>query len=208
MNKRQQNKEERLNRIIEQAELLFLKDGFERVQMQNIADAAEIGVATLFRYFPKKDQLIVAAAVRNLAPTLETFKQLTTTPGDAYTRLEAILDYLLEQQMKQTNHSRFREAFESYASFVTSPLPDIDDYIDLQCEIMKTLEPLIEDGKTDGSLRGNLDVKATVVTIINAFGTFGNNIILKSHISYLEEDIEPFIQQRVLKEMLLAYVRP
>lgn len=208
MSKRQQNKEERLNGIIEQAEILFLQDGFERVQMQDIADAAEIGVATLFRYFPKKDQLIVAAAVRNLSPTLETFKQLTTTPGDAYTRLTAVLDHMLDQQMKQTNHSRFREAFESYASFVASPLPDIDDYIDLQCEIIKTLDPLIEEGKMDGSFRNDIDVKATLVTIINAFGTFGNNIILKSHISYLEDDIEPIIQQRVLREMLLSYVRP
>ncbi|UTT42884.1 TetR/AcrR family transcriptional regulator [Exiguobacterium aurantiacum] len=208
MSKRQQNKEERLNRIISQAEILFLKDGFERVQMQDIADAAEIGVATLFRYFPKKDQLIVAAAVRNLAPTLDAFKELTSRSGDAYSRLEAILDYLLDQQMKRTSHSRFREAFESYASFVPSPLPGIDDYIGLQREIMETLEPLIEAGKTDGSLRSDIDVKTTVVTVINAFGTFGNNIILKSHISYLEDDIEPHIQQRVLREMLLSYVRP
>ena len=208
MSKRQQNKEERLNRIISQAEILFLKDGFERVQMQDIADAAEIGVATLFRYFPKKDQLIVAAAVRNLAPTLDAFKELTSRTGDAYSRLEAIIDYLLEQQMKRTSHSRFREAFESYASFVVSPLPGIDNYIGLQREIMETLEPLVEHGKTDGSLRSDIDVKTTVVTVINAFGTFGNNIILKSHISYLEDDIEPHIQQRVLREMLLSYVRP
>ncbi|WP_214754431.1 TetR/AcrR family transcriptional regulator [Exiguobacterium sp. s16] len=208
MSKRQQNKEERLNRIISQAEILFLKDGFERVQMQDIADAAEIGVATLFRYFPKKDQLIVAAAVRNLAPTLDAFKELTSRTGDAYSRLEAIIDYLLEQQMKRTSHSRFREAFESHASFVVSPLPGIDNYIGLQREIMETLEPLIEHGKTDGSLRSDIDVKTTVVTVINAFGTFGNNIILKSHISYLEDDIEPHIQQRVLREMLLSYVRP
>lgn len=208
MSKRQQNKEERLNRIISQAEILFLKDGFERVQMQDIADAAEIGVATLFRYFPKKDQLIVAAAVRNLAPTLDAFKQLTSRSGDAYSRLEAILDYLLDQQMKRTSHSRFREAFESYASSVANPLPGIDDYIELQGEIMETLEPLIEHGKTDGSIRGDIDVKTTVVTVINAFGTFGNNIILKSHISYLEDDIEPRIQQRMLREMLLSYVRP
>lgn len=86
MSKRQQNKEERMNRIIKQAEVLFLQDGFERVQMQDIADASELGVATLFRYFPKKDQLIVAAAVRNLAPTLDAFKELTSRPGNAYSR--------------------------------------------------------------------------------------------------------------------------
>lgn len=74
MNKRQQNKEERLNWIIHQAEVLFLKDGFKRVQMQDIADASGIGVATLFRYFSRKDQLIVATAIYNLKPTLQAFE--------------------------------------------------------------------------------------------------------------------------------------
>ncbi|WP_214696666.1 MULTISPECIES: TetR/AcrR family transcriptional regulator [unclassified Exiguobacterium] len=207
MSKRQQNKEERIQLIIQEAERLFLENGFEKVQMQDIADAAGIGVATLFRYFPKKDQLIVAAAVKNLQPTLERFEQFVNEEGNAYERLEIILNYFFEMQLKRTDHARFREAFESYASFVATPLPGIETYIDVQRRIMQTLEPLIEDGKRDGSFRPDIDVKVTIVTIINAFGTFGNNIMLKSHISYLEDDIEPAVQINVLKEMLLASIR-
>ncbi|MGE6492207.1 TetR/AcrR family transcriptional regulator [Exiguobacterium sp. NPDC077395] len=207
MSKRQQNKEERIQLIIREAERLFLENGFEKVQMQDIADAAGIGIATLFRYFPKKDQLIVAAAVKNLQPTLERFEQFVDEEGTAYERLEVILNHFFEMQLERTDHARFREAFESYASFVATPLPGIETYIDVQRRIMQTLEPLIEDGKRDGSFRPNIDVKVTIVTIINAFGTFGNNIMLKSHISYLEDDIEPAVQINVLKEMLLASIR-
>ncbi|MDA5561280.1 TetR/AcrR family transcriptional regulator [Exiguobacterium sp. MMG028] len=207
MSKRQQNKEERIRLIIQEAEHLFLENGFEKVQMQDIADAAGIGVATLFRYFPKKDQLIVAAAVKNLQPTLERFEQFVNEEGNAYERLEIILNHFFEMQLERTDHARFREAFESYASFVATPLPDIETYIDVQRRIMQTLEPLIEDGKRDGSFRPDIDVKVTIVTIINAFGTFGNNIVLKSHISYLEDDIEPAVQINALKEVLLASIR-
>lgn len=207
LSKRQQNKEERIRLIIQEAEHLFLENGFEKVQMQDIADAAGIGVATLFRYFPKKDQLIVAAAVKNLQPTLERFEQFVNEEGNAYERLEIILNHFFEMQLERTDHARFREAFESYASFVATPLPDIETYIDVQRRIMQTLEPLIEDGKRDGSFRPDIDVKVTIVTIINAFGTFGNNIVLKSHISYLEDDIEPAVQINALKEVLLASIR-
>lgn len=207
LSKRQQNKEERIQLIIREAERLFLENGFEKVQMQDIADAAGIGIATLFRYFPKKDQLIVAAAVKNLQPTLERFEQFVDEEGTAYERLEVILNHFFEMQLERTDHARFREAFESYASFVATPLPDIETYIDVQRRIMQTLEPLIEDGKRDGSFRPDIDVKVTVVTIINAFGTFGNNIMLKSHISYLENDIEPAVQINALKAMLLASIR-
>lgn len=207
LSKRQQNKEERIQLIIHEAERLFLENGFEKVQMQDIADAAGIGIATLFRYFPKKDQLIVAAAVKNLQPTLVRFEQFVDEEGTAYERLEVILNHFFEMQLERTDHARFREAFESYASFVATPLPDIETYIDVQRRIMQTLEPLIEDGKRDGSFRPDIDVKVTVVTIINAFGTFGNNIMLKSHISYLENDIEPAVQINALKAMLLASIR-
>ncbi len=207
LSKRQQNKEERIQLIIQEAERLFLENGFEKVQMQDIADAAGIGIATLFRYFPKKDQLIVAAAVKNLQPTLERLEQFVNEEGNAYERLEVILNHFFEMQLERTDHARFREAFESYASFVATPLPGIETYIDVQRHIMQTLEPLIEEGKRDGSFRADIDVKVTVVTIINAFGTFGNNILLKSHISYLEDDIEPAVQINALKEMLLASIR-
>ncbi|MDE0564706.1 TetR/AcrR family transcriptional regulator [Exiguobacterium sp. B2(2022)] len=151
--------------------------------------------------------MIVAAAVKNLQPTLERFEQFVNEEGNAYERLEIILNHFFEMQLERTDHARFREAFESYASFVATPLPGIETYIDVQRRIMQMLEPLIEDGKRDGSFRPDIDVKVTVVTIINAFGTFGNNIMLKSHISYLENDIEPAVQINALKEMLLASIR-
>ncbi|WP_214734305.1 hypothetical protein [Exiguobacterium sp. s154] len=47
-------------------------------------------------------------------------------------------------------------------------------------------------------------MKVTVVTIIH---TFGNNILLKSNISYLEDDIEPEVQLRTRKEILLASIQ-
>lgn len=75
-------------------------------------------------------------------------------------------------------------------------------------QIIETLTPIIEAGQTDGSIRTNVALKETVITIINTFGTFGNNVVLKSAISFTEEDIEPYIQQHVLKEILLSYVRP
>lgn len=120
-----------------------------------------------------------------------------------------MLNYLLEDQNSpESNSSKFQEAFESYASFTKEPLPDMDDYIEIQKQISNSLIPIIEDGKKDGSIRTDLSIKEALITIINTFGTFVNNVVLKSSISFKEEDIEPHIQQRVLKEILLSYVRP
>ncbi|MEK3980076.1 TetR/AcrR family transcriptional regulator [Psychrobacillus sp. FSL K6-2836] len=204
---REQNKSTRYQHIVSAAERLFLELGLDSVQMQDVAKEAEVGIATVFRYFPKKDKLIVAVAIQNLERILPAFTKIASSPKTAYERLEDVLNYLLEDQ-DESNSSKFREAFESYASFTKEPLPDIEDYIEIQKQISNSLIPIIEDGKTDGSIRTDLSIKETLITIINTFGTFVNNVVLKAPISFLEEDIDPLIQRRVLKDILLSYVRP
>lgn len=54
MSKREQQKQQRRQNIIQIAKELFLEHGVKTIQMQDVATAANIGIATLFRYFPKK----------------------------------------------------------------------------------------------------------------------------------------------------------
>ncbi|QAY66667.1 TetR/AcrR family transcriptional regulator [Paenibacillus protaetiae] len=204
---REKKKNARYKSIVLQAERLFLENGLDHVQMQDIADAERIGIATLFRYFPKKDKLIVAVAVANLERHIGKYKELAGASKPAYERLENVLDYLTREDHLQSG-VKFREAFESYASFAKNPLTDIQDYIETQKEITGIFMEIVEAGITDGSIRADIPVKETVITIINAYGTFCNNIALKSPISYLEEDIATPNQQRILKQMLLSYIRP
>ncbi len=120
-----------------------------------------------------------------------------------------MLDYLSgDDTVKSERSSKFREAFESSASFAKEPFEDIEDYIAVQQKVAQIFLCIVEDGKKDGSIRQDIPIKETLITIINAYGTFGNNIVLKSSISYLEEDIAPHIQRKLLKEMLLSYIRP
>jgi AcrR family transcriptional regulator len=205
----QQNKNKRFNSIIQTAETLFLEHGLDHVQMQHIADAEGIGIATLFRYFPKKNKLIVAVAVYNLERSIQYFEDIASANQPAFERLKRVLDYLTVKNTTELKRStRFREAFESYASFTKEPLEDIEDYINVQKRIAVILLRIAEDGKIDGSIRTDIPIKETIITIINAYGTFGSNIALKSSFSYLEDDIAPHIQQRRLMEILLLYIRP
>ncbi|MBU7591384.1 TetR/AcrR family transcriptional regulator [Metabacillus halosaccharovorans] len=205
---REHKKLSRYKSIVHTAEHLFLESGIDSIQMQDIALAEGIGIATLFRYFPKKEKLIVAVAIQNLERMLTQLNEIVQSSKTAYERLEELLNYLLLNQTNEKNASKFREAFESYASFVKEPLADIELYIDVQKEITKSLLPIIEDGISDGSLRTDIPIKETIITIINTYGTFGNNVLLKTPITYIEEDFKPEIQLRILKDILLSYVKP
>ncbi|MEK5139992.1 TetR/AcrR family transcriptional regulator [Priestia sp. FSL W8-0001] len=205
---REHKKLSRYKSIVHTAEHLFLESGIDAVQMQDIAVAEGIGIATLFRYFPKKEKLIVAVAIQSLKRMIIQLNNIVQSSKTAYERLEDVLHYLLINQKNEKNAAKFREAFESYASFAKEPLADIELYIDVQKEITQVLIPIIEDGKSDGSLRNDIPIKETIITIINTYGTFGNNVLLKTPITYTEEDIKPEVQLRILKDILLSYVKP
>src|SRR5438132_933877 len=48
-------------RVIEAAISLATKGGYDAVQMRDVAAEARVALGTLYRYFPSKDQLLVAA---------------------------------------------------------------------------------------------------------------------------------------------------
>ncbi|UTR07216.1 TetR/AcrR family transcriptional regulator [Alkalihalobacillus sp. LMS6] len=206
--KRSENKTRRYQSIVQTAEMLFLEHGLDQVQMQDVADKEEIGIATLFRYFPKKDRLIVAVASHNLEKHVSSFFEIVYEDIPAYDRLIKLFDLLtIDSSDTLSKSAVFREAFESYASFSQEPLDTIQDYIDTQKRVADLVLHLIDEGIQDKSFRTDVPVKETIITAINSYGTFGSNITLKSPITYLEEDIAPHRQQQRLKEMLLSYVK-
>jgi len=52
---------DRRRRVIQAAIALANKGGYDAVQMRDVATSARVALGTLYRYFPSKDQLLVAA---------------------------------------------------------------------------------------------------------------------------------------------------
>ena len=59
-------RERRILAILRAAEKQFGEKGIENTTMQDIADEANLGVATVFRFFQKKDRIVVAVATKKL----------------------------------------------------------------------------------------------------------------------------------------------
>ena len=59
MGLRETKAEKTRNRILSEALRLFKRDGYDRTTMEAIAEAAEIGPRTLYRYFASKDLILL-----------------------------------------------------------------------------------------------------------------------------------------------------
>ncbi len=93
--KAQQAKNHRL--IIQTAVDLMTQHGFEGTTMKQIARAADIGDATIYKYFPTKEKLVTAYFEQAIADALA---QANKTPGQAdfslHERIQLLIDSLLE----------------------------------------------------------------------------------------------------------------
>lgn len=65
--------------IFDRAVELFEQHGFDDTTMKQIADAADIGIATLYRYFPTKDSILLDPVLRNVGSIA---RHLDARPAD------------------------------------------------------------------------------------------------------------------------------
>ncbi|MEM9160103.1 MAG: TetR/AcrR family transcriptional regulator, partial [Verrucomicrobiota bacterium] len=52
-------KEETRRRLIETAVEMIVEEGYQKATMKKIAKAAGVGPATIYKYFPSKEKLLV-----------------------------------------------------------------------------------------------------------------------------------------------------
>lgn len=74
---------------------VFARRGYRAADVQEIADAARVGKATIYRHFPSKRQLFVAALERGVMQLHDTVHAATALPDQPLTGIaRAVLAYL------------------------------------------------------------------------------------------------------------------
>lgn len=191
--------------ILETAERVFTFKGIDKTTMQDIAMEANIGIATLFRYFPKKEKLIVAVATKLLEPTLQRFAEIANLSISSLDKLSELFDYFIEDH--QNPGTKLMSDFESYASHTSEPLEDMDKFKELNQKIADEFSKIIQAGIQDGSIRSDLSTQETLLTVINAFGLFSKKLSLKASFLVLESDLESTRQLVILKNIMIDYLK-
>ena len=78
--------------ILEATWSLVTERGPMSVTMSQIAEKTGIGRATLYKYFPDVESILIAFHERHVTGHLEQLAELRNQPGDAGERLESVLE--------------------------------------------------------------------------------------------------------------------
>ncbi len=77
---RERNKLKKRVAVIKATRELLLNNGYEKMTMEAIAQRAEVGVATVYKYFGTKDGLVMELANGDLADVLENIDRVVADP--------------------------------------------------------------------------------------------------------------------------------
>jgi TetR/AcrR family fatty acid metabolism transcriptional regulator len=87
MSPRPDRRAERLPQILRAAMAVFARSGFAQARMEDIAQEAGLAKATLYLYFPGKDEVIAALLQQYFAAAFDDLAALRGAPGSLRARL-------------------------------------------------------------------------------------------------------------------------
>lgn len=141
---------------------IFSEKGIEAVPMQEIAAACHLGIATLYRYFKTKLELVLAIGVREWEKYGEYTRKLRTDRGaDAMTaaeELEFYLDFYIELYQDHKDLLRFNQSFNNFVQHEGATAEQLAPYLDEIGIFGGFVNSLYEKGKRDGTIRTDLPV--------------------------------------------------
>ena len=86
----------RCEEILDKATEVFAEHGYRNTDVQYIADPLVIGKATIYRYFPTKEQLFLAAVERGVSLLNETIGRAVDRVNDPIAKMTAAIRAYLE----------------------------------------------------------------------------------------------------------------
>ena len=151
-------KEVTRQKILEAGVRIFAEKTIEPVSMQEVADAAGIGVATVYRYYGSKPALVLGVSAwiweQYVAGAIRAAEDRHMTAAE---ELEFFFDNFLDLYRNHRDMLRFNQFFNVYVEREGLPSDTLAPYSVMLAGMAARFHVLYENAKRDGTLRTDVD---------------------------------------------------
>jgi AcrR family transcriptional regulator len=160
----QERKQKTKLRILEAAEQLFQTQGFAKTTMNDVAKVADVGVGTLYNYYPSKTDLLIAIFGEKVEEVpLEQL--LSQSPTLSVTlQLKQLTEHLIRRFI-QHDRALLRESIALAIGLNGDATAIAKGTIHLDAQMMKILQSIIEQGIRSGEFPPDYDAGLAVQMI-------------------------------------------
>jgi AcrR family transcriptional regulator len=171
------HRENQRERILEVAEGLFIQDGIDRVTIGNIAKAARLTRATVYKYFSSKEQIAKEIFKTVSQSWVDRHRnEVWNGPGNGHELIERFVTSHLNNLLQNPSEARFIAEFNSlYAKEwpVEEAIVILNETLG---EERKRVADAIRQGQTDGSLRADVEPELMLAAFFNFISGINNRL--------------------------------
>lgn len=211
---------ERMNHIVECAFGLFAENGIENISMSEIASQAEIGVASLYRYFQTKEDLAIEAAVYAWDVEAKIFEDVFTSDEymnlSGFEQIQNLLETFQEAVVSQRSFFSFIYYFDSFITKGKVTAEKLAPYEEIVGRINSLAIDAFKKGVEDGSIAFEKS-KNTVVskaenlevcfTMMHSLFCLAQKIAISGEMLSMDKTFAGRRQIEILTNMLLASLK-
>lgn len=160
--RRAREKQHRIQDILEAAEKVFFKKGFESATMNEIAREAELGKGTIYLYFKGKDDVHRAIVEKGMDILFGLVKDSAKNHACGMSKLANVWDSFMRFR---TDYPNYCNAFIHYETkpWKETRSGDSHDKVN-KYKVINFMIAAIEEGRADGSVRS--DINAADMTLM------------------------------------------
>lgn len=151
---------ERESLIIETVNHLLATKGYDAMTVDEIADTVGIAKASLYRHFPSKEALGMAALVDIMHKALGVINQLNATDQNAIDKLKALTQWAMRLKLAQKMPNLPSENSQLRELLIAN-----DDYTNNLVMLSDSIGEWIEQAQAEGKLQSNIPGLAILYTL-------------------------------------------
>ena len=139
---------------------LFSEKGIESVSMQEVANACGLGIATLYRYYNTKLDLVLAIGTRQWEQYFAEVEELRSAKHPetltAAQHLDFYLNFYIDMYKEHKALLRFNQNFNNFVRSEGATKEQLAPYVAAISNMRVPFHGLYEQGKRDGTIRTDI----------------------------------------------------
>ena len=194
-------KEETNRRILDAGFCIFSEMSIDKVSMANVANKAGIGIATLYRHYRTKPELVVAVGTHVWSNFIRDYTPIRNDDKiTAVEELEFFLDSFLELYKNHKKLLCFNQFFNIYIRNEAVPPKALNSYNEMVDKLAMRFHRTYVKGERDKTLCTEMSEKAMFLSIVH--------LMLAAVTRYAiglvyEKDSESYKELILLKNMIM-----
>ena len=163
---RERQKADREKRILQAAVARFRADGYRAVRIEDLAEAAEVSVGTVYNYYRTKGDILIATVTMEVEEVLDDGEPLVANPpaGVAEAILTLIFSYY-DHSLEYLSKEMWRSAMA--LSIEAPETPNGRRYLELDRRLAGQVTALLRTLQARGAVRADLDAEALGQLLFN-----------------------------------------